>query len=599
MLGFVNLFKPPGPTSTQFGARLRWIYGRRGEPKIAIGHVGTLDPQACGVLPIALGRATRLIPLIADRRKGYAFTLVLGHATTTGDASGEPTVSLPVPEDALARLDTAIGEFLGRIEQIPPMYSALKVDGRRLYDLAREGRTVERKPRTITIYALSVLGADDDARTIRLRVACSEGTYVRTLAEDLARAIGTVGHVGALLREAAGPFVLSESLTLRRGRRRSGHRAGRTRTRHRNPDRRPRSARLGRLSRRPRRRDARARRRKARLRPRFDAHACRRRRDARHDARPAQGVRLRIRHALPPQGEGGRPVVLAIGFFDGFHRGHRAIVAGLMRKRRQGFQAAVLTFRNHPATHLRPNHVPPMISTLEERLDNLGQVGIDTAYLLTFDDAIARLDPQRFLDEIVIGKIGARALVVGENFRFGAGRAGDAAFARSYLEARGIEFVSVPQLDDENGRISSTRIRSAIAEGDVALADVLLGAPYAIRGRVVVGFGRGHDLGFPTANLTVPGGKLIPADGVYRCIARHDGRDYAGLLSIGTNPTFDGTERTVEVWLRDFVETIYGEEVALREIRFIREQRRFDSVDALLEQMHADVAAVPYPSIVR
>jgi tRNA pseudouridine55 synthase len=213
MLGFINLFKPPGLTSTQFGARLRWIYRKPGEPKIAIGHVGTLDPQAAGVLPIALGRATRLIPLIPDKRKAYAFTVVLGRATSTGDAAGDIIETADVPGDARVRLESVLDKFIGRVEQVPPMFSALKVDGKPLYKFARNGETIERKARAITIYSLNVLGADD-ATTFRLRVACSEGTYVRTLAEDLARAIGTVGHVGALLREASGPFVLSESLTL-------------------------------------------------------------------------------------------------------------------------------------------------------------------------------------------------------------------------------------------------------------------------------------------------------------------------------------------------------------------------------------------------
>ena len=213
MLGFINLLKPPGPTSTQFGSRLRWIYGERGAPKLAIGHVGTLDPQAAGVLPIALGRATRLIPLIPDKRKAYAFTLVLGRSTATGDAVGETAETKAVPRDARVRLEDVLDKFIGRVEQIPPMVSALHHNGRRLHDLARSGKTVERKPRAITIYAITVLGFDDE-RTVRMRVSCSEGTYVRTLAEDLAQAIGTVGHVGALLREASGPFVLSESLTL-------------------------------------------------------------------------------------------------------------------------------------------------------------------------------------------------------------------------------------------------------------------------------------------------------------------------------------------------------------------------------------------------
>ena len=213
MLGFVNLLKPPGPTSTHFGARLRWIYRERGKPKLSIGHLGTLDPQAAGVLPIALGRATRLIPLIPDRRKAYVFTLVLGRATSTGDAVGETIESAAVPVDSRVRLEAVLDSFIGRTEQIPPMYSAVRHDGQRLYDLARSGKTVERKARPITIYALEIL-EDEGRDVVRMRVACSEGTYVRTLAEDLARAIGTVGHVGSLLREASGPFLLSESLTL-------------------------------------------------------------------------------------------------------------------------------------------------------------------------------------------------------------------------------------------------------------------------------------------------------------------------------------------------------------------------------------------------
>jgi len=211
MLGFVNLFKPAGPSSTQFGARLRRIY-RDPAGKLAIGHLGTLDPQAAGVLPVALGKATRLLPLIADRRKGYACTLVLGVATATGDATGETLVEREVPEDVDERLARAVPAFLGAVSQVPPMYSAVLSEGKRLYDLARAGKTVERAARTVTVYALWVLGREGNV--VRLRIACSEGTYVRTLCEDLAAACGTVGHMGALLRDASGPFVLSESRTL-------------------------------------------------------------------------------------------------------------------------------------------------------------------------------------------------------------------------------------------------------------------------------------------------------------------------------------------------------------------------------------------------
>jgi tRNA pseudouridine55 synthase len=212
VLGFLNLFKPAGPTSTQFGARLRKLYPQADGSKLAVGHFGTLDPQAAGVLPVALGRATRLLPLIADRRKAYAFTLVLGRATATGDGVGAETARADVPDDVDRRLADAVRAFTGAIEQVPPMYSAVHHGGQRLYDLARRGVTVERPKRPVTIYALAVLGRE--GATVRLRVACSEGTYVRTLCEDLALACGTVGHMGALLREASGPFVLYESRTL-------------------------------------------------------------------------------------------------------------------------------------------------------------------------------------------------------------------------------------------------------------------------------------------------------------------------------------------------------------------------------------------------
>jgi len=212
MLGFVNLFKPAGPTSTQAGVRVRKIYSRLAGAKLPLGHLGTLDPMAAGVLPLALGKATRLIPLLEDRRKSYVFTLELGLSTTTGDAAGDVVARAPLPPNARALLEAALVRFTGAIEQIPPMYSAVQIAGERLYTLARRGETVERAPRKITIYALRLLGFE--GATARLAVACSEGTYVRTLCEDLGTAIGTVAHMGALLRDASGPFVLYESVTL-------------------------------------------------------------------------------------------------------------------------------------------------------------------------------------------------------------------------------------------------------------------------------------------------------------------------------------------------------------------------------------------------
>ncbi len=177
---------------------------------------------------------------------------------------------------------------------------------------------------------------------------------------------------------------------------------------------------------------------------------------------------------------------------------------------------------------------------------------------MRFDENVASITAEDFLSETLVSRLGARGVVVGKNFRFGNKRAGDTTLMRAVLSQHGVECVLVENTaDDEGERISSTRIREYIAQGDLETADRLLGHSYELRGPVVLGAGRGHDLRFPTANLEMPQ-KLLPKDGVYAAVARVDGRDYAALVSIGTNPTFDGTKRTVEAWLRDFHETIYG-----------------------------------------
>lgn len=213
VLGFINVLKPAGVTSAQTVARVRRIYTLyENDRRLAVGHLGTLDPQAAGVLPVAVGKATRLIPLLTDHRKSYVCTLVVGRSTTTADATGKALEIRTVPDDWPARLQEIISRFTGAIEQVPPMFSAVHHNGQRLYRLAREGKTVEREKRRATIYALTVLGVE--ANLARLRVVCSEGTYVRTLCEDLGSAIQLPAHMGALLREASGPFILYESMTM-------------------------------------------------------------------------------------------------------------------------------------------------------------------------------------------------------------------------------------------------------------------------------------------------------------------------------------------------------------------------------------------------
>ena len=293
--------------------------------------------------------------------------------------------------------------------------------------------------------------------------------------------------------------------------------------------------------------------------------------------------------------ESRRPLVLAIGFFDGFHRGHRELAARTLRLRKPGWRSGVLTFANHPASHLRPGSEPPLICTPQERLDLFAGVGFEECFFIPFDDAVATLSPQQFL-EILAERLGVRGVVVGTTFRFGHKRAGDVDLMREDLTRRGITFVSLAPVAEGGERISSTRIRELVAQGDLAAADLLLGGTgYEIRGSVETGAGRGHALGFPTANVRLPA-KLLPKDGVYAAVARYDGRDYPSLVSIGTNPHFGGNARTIEAWLRDFQYTIYGRELALRDLRYVREQRLFADTGELMRQMQLDLQAIGYPS---
>jgi riboflavin kinase/FMN adenylyltransferase len=302
---------------------------------------------------------------------------------------------------------------------------------------------------------------------------------------------------------------------------------------------------------------------------------------------------VNVRHELTRDGT--RPLVLAIGFFDGFHRGHREIARRTMRLRKPGWRCGLLTFANHPATHLRPGKQPDLLCTPQERLELFGRAGFEECFFAQFDDGIATLTPQTFL-EILLDRLHVAAVIVGTTFRFGHKRAGDVALMAAFLEGRGAAVVAVPPVCDGGERISSTRIRGLVRNGDVVAADALLGGTgYELRGPVELGAGRGHTLGFPTANIRVPE-KLLPKDGVYAATARYDGRDYAALVSVGSNPQFGGGARTVEAWLRDFQQTIYGRELALRDLRYLREQRLFPEVGELVKQMQRDLQAIGYPS---
>lgn len=206
--GILIIDKPAGWTSMDVCAKLRGIYHEK-----RVGHGGTLDPMATGVLPVFIGRATRAVEFAADSDKEYIAGLKLGVVTNTQDTTGEVLEERPVTATR-AELEAVLERFTGDIEQIPPMYSAVKVGGKKLYELARKGKEVERKPRPVTIHALELLGWPAAGEDFSLRVLCSKGTYVRTLCHEIGQALGCGGCMSALTRIKAGGFTLSDSLGL-------------------------------------------------------------------------------------------------------------------------------------------------------------------------------------------------------------------------------------------------------------------------------------------------------------------------------------------------------------------------------------------------
>ncbi|MEP7194639.1 MAG: bifunctional riboflavin kinase/FAD synthetase [Actinomycetota bacterium] len=296
-----------------------------------------------------------------------------------------------------------------------------------------------------------------------------------------------------------------------------------------------------------------------------------------------------------PQGYG--PSVVTLGNFDGVHRGHRAVLSTVVeRARADGAHAVAVTFDPHPVAVLHPERAPQIITSPEQRLDLLATTGLDAVLVMEFTREFAQLTPERFVVDVFVKALGASVVVVGEDTRFGVRNSGDVSTLRQLGVEHGFEVLILDDIGD-GGRWSSSRVRGLVAEGDVAAAAEILGRPHQVSGEVVHGDHRGRELGYPTANLSQESAGLIPADGVYvgRLIRpklpdRDVDRSLPAAISIGTNPTFAGTERRVEAHVLDRLDLdLYGETVVFEFIERLRPTLRFDSIEDLILQIAADV----------
>lgn len=301
-----------------------------------------------------------------------------------------------------------------------------------------------------------------------------------------------------------------------------------------------------------------------------------------------------------------RGAAVSIGAYDGVHLGHRALIARTREEAsRLGCASAVVTFDRHPATVVRPASAPRLLTDLDQKLALLASTGVDVTVVVHFDERRAAEEPAHFVREVLVDLLHARAVVVGEDFHFGRARAGNVELLRTLGAELGFSVTGFGLLADGGQPVSSTRIRALLAAGDVEQAAELLGRAHQVRGRVGHGDARGRELGFPTANVAVPAAIAVPADGVYAAWYRGpDGVHRPACVSVGRRPTFydDDAPQLVEAHLLDFAGDLYDQPAQVEFVARQRGQERYESVTALVAQMHADVEearrrlAVPAPA---
>ncbi|WP_165324125.1 bifunctional riboflavin kinase/FAD synthetase [Rhizorhabdus phycosphaerae] len=298
--------------------------------------------------------------------------------------------------------------------------------------------------------------------------------------------------------------------------------------------------------------------------------------------------RLTCDRPVPAHLRGG---VVALGNFDGFHRGHQAVVgAAIAHGRATGRPVLVASFDPHPVRFFRPDAPPFRLTTLDQRAGLFAEAGADAMLVFRFDGALASLTPEQFVADLLIERAGAAHVVTGEDFTFGKGRSGNVAILAEIGARHGMTTAAIGPVSDDKGPISSSRIRAALTEGDPQEAARLLTRPFRIAGTVQHGDKVGRTIGYPTANIALDR-YLRPRYGIYAVRGRlPDGRVIDGAANVGIRPTFDPPKELLEVFFFDFAESLYDQAIEIELIAYIRPEAKFDSLETLTEQMDRDCA---------
>lgn len=580
LTGIICINKPAGFTSFDVIAKVRGIAKTK-----RVGHSGTLDPMATGVLPVFLGNATKACDRITNHDKIYEAGFKLGISTDTQDSTGKTLVEKE-SQVTTASLNEAIKGFIGGILQIPPMYSAVQINGQRLYDLARQGKEIEREPRPITVYQLELLEFDEATQSGRLLISCSKGTYIRTLIADIGDTLKVGGCMTSLMRTEACGFSLADCVTLEELE--SLVTSGEIKNRLLAVETVFES--LPAISLKLEESELL----KNGVKLKLDQINCPESGKL-WQALDYAGVFLGL---VKPDYENGvlkidqlflpeKKRAIALGFFDGVHVAHQALLEEVKSK---DLIPSVLTFSTKGEGDGNRSKVgTSLIMSDSQRRARLHQCGMKEVFILAFS-SIADMEPEYFFKQILIKQYNAKLIACGYDYRFGKNASGDVKLLKAFCDAAGIELRVLSKHMQDGEAVSSSRIRDLLVRGDLEQANSLLGYEYETEGEVVRGNRIGNTLGFPTINQPVDKGMLLPAFGVYNTTAYFDQTVCRAVTCVGVKPTIPGEYLPViETYLLDYSGDLYGKNVRIVYHHFCRPERKFSSLDELKAAISKDV----------
>lgn len=589
--GFYNVIKPTGFTSSDAVVKLRGILSSAFRQKVKIGHFGTLDPGGSGVLVVAIGNATKLFDSFSVHTKTYRAQAVFGASTDTLDSYGKVTEKCDwydyndIPDDICnhisSHIDEVINSFIGKQKQLPPDYSSKSIDGKRAYDLARDGKEFKLKEADIEIFDIKIISTLKNRVTFD--ITCSSGTYIRSFVRDLGVSLGIPAFMSYIIRLECAGFNINDSVTI--------NEIALDYTKG--------FVSLEQYSDRY---------------PEFKLDS-----NQKNDFAVGNRIYSKENNGLCRVVCGGKTLgigdfsigylkmicsfedyvvsledfdrslykqkySIGLGYFDTIHLGHAFLLREVVRS--NGIPA-VFTFLN-PLTGVIDSKTEKDLYSFNERCGLFEKIGIRKVFTAIPDKKFLSLSPINFLN-LLTSKINIGTLVVGKNYTFGNKAEGNIEVLIDYCSKHEIKLIIVDDVTFDGIKVSSSFIKKMIVDGKIDMATKLLGRRYSIYGKVLHGRQDGRKIGFPTVNLKLDNSKVVPKFGVYKGEIRIDGKYFKTLINVGDHPTFSDNSINIEAYILDFNKDIYGRAVEVFFDSFIRDIVPFKSVEALIEQIKKDL----------